>query len=661
MVAGTVRIDGPSAGGRWRLGAMDAAGAARQQRDPRPPRRTRREKERERRQQKQQDRQRALSSLSPEQRQSQLDSDRAAAEEQRRRLDGRAGQPVVVDLQGLDQPLDRVQLSSVINQLKALYSTVANSRNPCALTLTNLLGTQPEAPRAVLESHLEPEPEPRTGVLPKLADSLENCSRAASAGGSLRSGLHAMGAENWRGVKFELSAAPSDLHSVSNLVYIDALAPVALDEIPRWFEPGVVLVLRPDVPELELPPLPPTGAHRARLPLEMLLPSSSRLTKRTRAHTTATQMQAVVAALDYYRTCGCWRLALAASVPPSKQRALLAPYRQRYANRAVPVDSYPLTAYTGTHLKSGAASCSEDDTACSAAFVPRFAGAAEGKVPMVSALCVSKLSSLQLLRRAVECFERQDWPSERRELLLLFDSASSSAAAVAEEWGQRCGVRLLAVDESRQSLSLGELRQLSVEAAKGEYIVQWDDDDWYHSSRITRQMEAVAQGGNDCVASMMREWVLVAISATAIQASSTDARGASQQRFPATGESSVIPEHALTSSETDVTHPRSDGSFVDTGVVCCSPWWPGSLLCKRDAMPAYTAMRKGEDTAVAQALMRRAGLTVACMTGTAGLYVYEHHGNNNTWGMKHFQGLIKTYGVAELSLVRLAAELGYTT
>jgi hypothetical protein len=641
---------------------MDADGAARQQRGPRPARRTRREKERARRQQKQQDRQHALSALSPEQRQTQLDSDRAAAEEQRRRLEGRTGQPVVVDLQGLDQPLNRAQLGSVINQLKALYSTVANSRNPCALTVTNLLGAQPEAPRAVLELQVEPEPEPEpeATLLPGLADPLENCSRAASAGGSLRSGLRAMGAENWRGVLFELSARPSDLHNVSNLVYIDALAPAALDEIPQWFEPGVVLVLRPDVPELELPPVP-TGAHRARLPLEMLLPSSSRPAKRTRAHTTATQMQAVVAALDHYRTCGCWRLALASAVPPSKQRALLAPAKQRYANRAVPIDSYRLTAYTATHLEAGAASCSEDAPTCAATVSRRFAGVSEGTVPMVSALCVSKLSSLQLLRRAVECFERQDWPSERRELLLLFDSASSSAAAVAEEWGQRRGVRLLPVDESRHSLSLGELRQLSVEAAKGEFIVQWDDDDWYHSSRITKQMEAVAQGGDDCVASMMREWVLVVKSAAAVQASDMGARGADQPRFPATADNSVVAEHALAYCETAVTRVGSDGSLVGTGVVCCSPWWPGSLLCKRDAMPAYTAMRKGEDTAVAQALLRRAGLGVACMSGTAGLYVYEHHGDNNTWGSKHFQGLINTYGVAELSLMHLAAELGYTT
>ena len=47
------------------------------------------------------------------------------------------------------------------------------------------------------------------------------------------------------------------------------------------------------------------------------------------------------------------------------------------------------------------------------------------------------------------------------------------------------------------------------------------------------------------------------------------------------------------------------------------------------------------------------------MVREAGLYVYEHHGSEqNTWGEKHFQGLIKTYGVGALSEPRLR-ELGW--
>jgi glycosyltransferase involved in cell wall biosynthesis len=32
--------------------------------------------------------------------------------------------------------------------------------------------------------------------------------------------------------------------------------------------------------------------------------------------------------------------------------------------------------------------------------------------------------------------------------------------------------------------TLGSLRNLDIEMAQGEYVCQWDDDDWYHAGRI---------------------------------------------------------------------------------------------------------------------------------------------------------------------------------
>jgi hypothetical protein len=565
-------------------------------------------------------------------------AERAGAAEQLRLLDARAGQPVVVDLQGLGGGLSRSQISATVNQLKALYSTVASSRSPCALTLA---GLQPESQEP------EPEPEPDGG-----AHHPSN-----KADGSLLAALAAMRAEAWRGVAHAQDKRPCDLHDAADLIYIDALAPASLDELPRWTEPGAVLVLRPDVPDLEPPPLP-AAAQTARLPLEVLLPPAvaGKPLKRTRAHSTAMQMQVVAAALDYHQSCGgCWATALAAALPPSKQRALLAPFRQRYVDGGVPIDSHPLLVASAASAASATASAPPPAAASLLPEPPPAAAAAV--LPMVSALCVTNLRSIPLLRRAVACYQQQDWPAERRELLLLYDSASPAAAAVAKEWGggesgrhSAGGVRLMAIEEGDRTL--GELRQLSVEAAIGEYIVQWDDDDWYHPLRISRQYEAIIAaragqqqgqgqgqgdgGEGDCVASMMREWLLVIrrpdASAPAAPAAAMDGDG------------------------------DGDG---DDGVVCCSPWWPGSIMCQTDRMPAYTAERKGEDTRVAQQLVSSGGLgrglSVACMSGTAGLYVYEHHGeaSANTWGRKHFDSLIKSYAVARCSAMRMREELGY--
>lgn len=37
--------------------------------------------------------------------------------------------------------------------------------------------------------------------------------------------------------------------------------------------------------------------------------------------------------------------------------------------------------------------------------------------------------------------------------------------------------------------TLGELRNVGLDAAQGNFICQWDDDDWYHPERIAKQLE----------------------------------------------------------------------------------------------------------------------------------------------------------------------------
>jgi glycosyltransferase involved in cell wall biosynthesis len=42
--------------------------------------------------------------------------------------------------------------------------------------------------------------------------------------------------------------------------------------------------------------------------------------------------------------------------------------------------------------------------------------------------------------------------------------------------------------------TLGDLRNLALELAYGEWVIQWDDDDWYAPDRIERQMRAMRPG-----------------------------------------------------------------------------------------------------------------------------------------------------------------------
>ena len=180
-----------------------------------------------------------------------------------------------------------------------------------------------------------------------------------------------MRAQSWRGVRLEGAATAAALFPASQLIYIDALAETALDEVPQWTErrADTVLVLRCEGGGRGLPP----GAVAARLPLHTLLPAGGALT--AKGHCAAMQLATVLAALDYHSTCGCWPTALAAALPPARQRALMAPYHQRFHGGGVALDSHPLGVGP--------------------------AEPAQEPLPMVTALCVSNLRDLGLLRRAI--------------------------------------------------------------------------------------------------------------------------------------------------------------------------------------------------------------------------------------------------------------------
>lgn len=45
---------------------------------------------------------------------------------------------------------------------------------------------------------------------------------------------------------------------------------------------------------------------------------------------------------------------------------------------------------------------------------------------------------------------------------------------------------------------LGDLRNISLEKATGDYLICWDDDDWFHPKRIEIQLETLKTGFDAC-------------------------------------------------------------------------------------------------------------------------------------------------------------------
>jgi glycosyltransferase involved in cell wall biosynthesis len=45
-------------------------------------------------------------------------------------------------------------------------------------------------------------------------------------------------------------------------------------------------------------------------------------------------------------------------------------------------------------------------------------------------------------------------------------------------------IKVVAISDTQSKLTLGELRNISVREADGEYVCVWDDDNWYGSNRL---------------------------------------------------------------------------------------------------------------------------------------------------------------------------------
>lgn len=201
--------------------------------------------------------------------------------------------------------------------------------------------------------------------------------------------------------------------------------------------------------------------------------------------------------------------------------------------------------------------------------------------PVISCICITR-NRTELLANAISCFEAQCYTP--KELVILYETDDITTATYLNNrsW-EGIQIKIIAVTR-KQGQYLGSLRNQAIAAASGEYVCQWDDDDWYHPKRLSYQYEYLtAWKQAACVLGREIIW--------------------------------------------DNTERKA--------YLSCYRLWEGSLLCRRDIalQHPYENYEKGEDTPVITAL-RRNGLLHADITVTP-FYVYRYHGAN-TWDYKHF-------------------------
>ena len=208
---------------------------------------------------------------------------------------------------------------------------------------------------------------------------------------------------------------------------------------------------------------------------------------------------------------------------------------------------------------------------------------------LISCICITR-NRPQLLVRALHCFDSQTYLN--KELVLVLEEQDQPSIATVNEWnaGKNKPVKMITIPAGPEH-KLGSLRNLGIEQAAGQYFCQWDDDDWYHPERLSKQYASLTATGGACLASVLEQWII----------------------FDAVNQKSYL---------------------------SCRRYWEGSILCDRNFALSYKYQNvdKGEDTPLVGVLAAQQQLQV--MANHAYLYIYTFHGAN-TWDFRHFNGFIR--------------------
>lgn len=220
---------------------------------------------------------------------------------------------------------------------------------------------------------------------------------------------------------------------------------------------------------------------------------------------------------------------------------------------------------------------------------------------LISALTVTRPGALPRLEASFGDLARQTHAD--RELVVVHDGDAAFDAGV-RRLADRAGLRAT-VERAETGRTLGELRNRSVALARGELVVQWDDDDRHHPERLARQAAALVAG--DAAFSFLTEQL---------------------HWFPA----------QRTLYWEDWSAEAYPLDFVQ-----------GTLMGRRDRMPAYPSVRRGEDTALCLEVAA-SGAKIARVRGVGWCYVYTWHGAN-AWPEPHHLAVAATKHLPDARLL----------
>ena len=238
----------------------------------------------------------------------------------------------------------------------------------------------------------------------------------------------------------------------------------------------------------------------------------------------------------------------------------------------------------------------------------RAAAAVPAALPTISCLMVT-CDRVLLAKRAIRAFAKQMWPN--RELVIVSAGAARFRRALADEAaaaGVANVVRFVVADAGS---TLGALRNLALDNARGELVCQWDDDDYSHPERLgTQAAHLLRLDADACCLTDHLQYL-------------EDKRAAFWVDWTDGG--------------------RLSGTAA---------YLPGSLMMRAPPRVRYPESgahaNAGEDSAFLDELVATG--TVVGLAGNAHLYLYQYHGRN-TFPERHHRR-IASFGVGNDVLAR---------
>lgn len=200
--------------------------------------------------------------------------------------------------------------------------------------------------------------------------------------------------------------------------------------------------------------------------------------------------------------------------------------------------------------------------------------------PLISCICITR-GKPAMLQRVIDCFGAQSYPE--KELIVVYEDDDTPTVQFIENRTYDVAITFICAGTTPKQ-PLGELRNMGIKKAAGEFVCQWDDDDWYHSGRLAVQYKELLV--NNRHGSILTQWVV----------------------YDAVRKNAYVSNKRI---------------------------WEGSILCRKEVLllKPYENKSIGEDTPTIEYLAEENHLQL--ITDQPGLYIYIYHGHN-TWNAGHW-------------------------